>query len=99
MQVEAIIVEVLEGDNVDFGIQWISENGGLVQYNTGNQVPIGSLAAAAYQARPREVTSVTTVNDNGQTVTTTNPEERGNLETSSELAWQRKRNDVWNNPK
>jgi general secretion pathway protein D len=85
VQVEAIIVEVLEGDNVDFGIQWISENGGLVQYNTGNQVPIGSLAAAAYQARPREGTSVTTVNDNGQTVTTTNPEERGNLELLANL--------------
>ncbi|HAD48363.1 MAG TPA: type II secretion system protein GspD, partial [Idiomarina sp.] len=33
VQVEAIIVEILEGDNVDFGIQWLSEDGGLVQYN------------------------------------------------------------------
>ena len=45
VQVEAIIVEILEGDNVDFGIQWLSEDGGLVQYNTGNQVPIGAIAA------------------------------------------------------
>ncbi|WP_404401635.1 type II secretion system secretin GspD [Idiomarina seosinensis] len=85
VQVEAIIVEVLEGDNVDFGIQWISEDGGLVQYNTGNQVPIGSLAAGAYQARPREGTSVTRINDDGDPVTTTNPEERGNVELLANL--------------
>ncbi len=47
VQVEAIIVEIMEGDNVDFGVQWISEDGGMVQYNNGNQVPIGSLAAGA----------------------------------------------------
>lgn len=88
VQVEAIIVEVMEGDNVDFGIQWISEDGGLVQYNTGNQVPIGSVAAAAYQARPREGTSVTQINEQGDPVTTTNPEERGNVELLANLLGQ-----------
>ncbi|MFP3457775.1 secretin N-terminal domain-containing protein, partial [Psychrobacter sp. SIMBA_152] len=39
VQVEAIIVEIMEGDNVDFGVQWISEDGGMVQYKNGNQVP------------------------------------------------------------
>lgn len=79
VQVEAIIVEVMEGDNVDFGIQWISEDGGMVQYNNGNQVPIGSLAAGAYQAREREGTTTTRVTDGGVEVTTTEPDEPGDV--------------------
>lgn len=73
VQVEAIIVEIKEGDNVDFGVQWISEDGGMVQYNNGNQVPIGSLAAGAYQAREREGT------------TTTEPDEPGDASLLAEL--------------
>lgn len=74
VQVEAIIVEVMEGDNVDFGIQWISEDGGMVQYNNGNQVPIGSLAAGAYQAREREGSTVVT--EGGRTE---NPDQPGDV--------------------
>jgi len=78
VQVEAIIVEIMEGDNVDFGVQWISEDGGMVQYNNGNQVPIGSLAAGAYQARERE--GATTVVETGnETRTQTNPDEPGDV--------------------
>lgn len=79
VQVEAIIVEIMEGDNVDFGVQWISEDGGMVQYNNGNQVPIGSLAAGAYQAREREGTTTTRVTDGGVEVTTTEPDEPGDV--------------------
>ncbi|RUO75790.1 type II secretion system secretin GspD [Idiomarina seosinensis] len=75
VQVEAIIVEVMEGDNVNFGIQWISEDGGLVQYNNGNNVPIGGLAAAAYQARPREGSTV--ISENG--AETQNPDQPGDV--------------------
>lgn len=75
VQVEAIIVEIMEGDNVDFGIQWISEDGGLVQYNTGSQVPIGTLAAGAYQAQSEEGSTV--VSEGG--AVTENPDQRGDI--------------------
>ncbi len=81
VQVEAIIVEILEGDNVDFGIQWISEDGGLVQYNTGNQVPIGALAAGAYQAQPQEGTTV--ISEGG--AVTQNPDKPGDISLLAEL--------------
>ncbi|MCK7459394.1 type II secretion system secretin GspD [Idiomarina aminovorans] len=75
VQVEAIIVEVMEGDNVNFGVQWISEDGGMVQYNDGSQVPIGSLAAGAYQARDREGSTV--VSEGG--AVTQNPDQPGDI--------------------
>ncbi|MGO2075097.1 MAG: type II secretion system secretin GspD [Pseudoalteromonas sp.] len=49
--VEAIIVEVMEADGINFGLQWISEQGGMVQFNNGTTVPVGSLAVAAEQAQ------------------------------------------------
>ena len=81
VQVEAIIVEILEGDNVDFGIQWLSEDGGLVQYNTGNQVPIGAIAAGAYQAQGQEGTTV--ISEGG--AVTQNPDQRGDISLLAEL--------------
>ncbi|WP_404397224.1 type II secretion system secretin GspD [Idiomarina loihiensis] len=82
VQVEAIIVEIMEGDNVNFGVQWISEDGGMVQYNNGNQVPIGSLAAGAYQARDREGSTV--YREDG-TLLTENPDEPGDVSLLAEL--------------
>ncbi|MDV6315767.1 type II secretion system secretin GspD [Idiomarina sp. HP20-50] len=79
VQVEAIIVEIMEGDDIDFGVQWISEDGGMVQYSNGNQVPIGSLAAGAYQARERPGTTTTRITDGGVEVTTTEPDEPGDI--------------------
>jgi general secretion pathway protein D len=84
VHVEAIIVEVFEGDGVDFGLQWISEDGGMVQYNNGRQVPIGPLAAAAYQAREREGRTTQTVVD-GNIVTTTEPDEPGDVSLLAQL--------------
>ncbi|WP_105166945.1 type II secretion system secretin GspD [Pseudoalteromonas sp. T1lg23B] len=54
--VEAIVVEVFESDGINFGLQWISEQGGMLQFNNGSTVPIGSLAVAAEQARDKEIT-------------------------------------------
>lgn len=85
VQVEAIIVEIMEGDNVNFGVQWISEDGGMVQYNDGSQVPIGSLAAGAYQARERPGTTTTRITDGGVEVTTTEPDEPGDISLLAEL--------------
>ena len=49
--VEAIIVEVFEGDGVNLGVQWISKDGGIVQYTNGGP-GIASVAAGAYAAKP-----------------------------------------------
>jgi len=54
--VEAIIIEVMEGDGVNFGLQWISEEGGMLQFNNGTTVPVGALAVAAEQARDKTIT-------------------------------------------
>ncbi|MEH6482151.1 MULTISPECIES: type II secretion system secretin GspD [Pseudoalteromonas] len=54
--VEAIIIEVMEGDGVNLGLQWISEQGGMLQFNNGTTVPVGSLAVAAEQAQDVTVT-------------------------------------------
>lgn len=71
--VEAIIVEVLEGDGVDLGVQWFTEAGGFTQFNNG-PVPISGVAAAAKAAESTPGTLGSTVtNDNG--TTTVNPDQ------------------------
>ena len=78
VHVEAIIVEILEGDGVDFGLQWISEDGGMVQYNNGRQASIGQVAAGAYLAREQPGRETTTIVD-GNVVTTTEPDRPGDV--------------------
>ncbi|KKO44649.1 general secretion pathway protein GspD [Arsukibacterium ikkense] len=50
--VEAIIVEVFEGDGTDFGVQWLNKNGGGTNFTGGNTIPIIGAAGAALAARP-----------------------------------------------
>ncbi|ALT00055.1 type II secretion system secretin GspD [Lacimicrobium alkaliphilum] len=69
VQVEAIIVEVFEGDGTQLGVQWASESGGGQQFNNGT-VPIGALGVALRQAEDREVNR-TIISPNGQPVQTT----------------------------
>ena len=64
--VEAIIVEVLEGDGINFGLQWITEQGGMVQFNNGSMAPIGSVAAAAEVARDKTVTKNVIGSESGE---------------------------------
>jgi len=78
VHVEAIIVEIMEGDGVDFGLQWISEDGGMVQYNNGRQAPIGQVAAGAYLAREQPGTETTTIVDSN-VVTTREPDRPGDV--------------------
>ena len=54
VQVEAIIVEVFEGDGTTLGVQWVSEEGGGTQFNNG-VVPVGALGVALRQAEDRTV--------------------------------------------
>jgi general secretion pathway protein D len=67
--VEAIIVEVMEGDGINLGLQWITEEGGMLQFNNGTTVPVGALAVAAEQAQDTTVTKNIIGTESG-TVTT-----------------------------
>lgn len=70
--VEAIIVEVADNSGANLGVQWISAQGGLTQFNNG-VVPISQIAAGAAAARTVRGTTVTS--ENG--VTTVNPDQYG----------------------
>jgi len=67
--VEAIIVEVFEGDGTTLGVQWASENGGGQQFTNGT-VGIGQLGVALRQAEDREVNRTDTT-ANGEVVIST----------------------------
>ncbi|QIR13156.1 type II secretion system secretin GspD [Shewanella aestuarii] len=72
--VEAIIVEVSEGDDVGFGIQWASASGGGTQFNNLGPT-IGEIGAGVWQAQGEEGTKVCT--ENG--TCTENPDSRGDI--------------------
>ena len=65
--VEAIIVEIAEGDGINFGIQWLTESGGT-QYNNGTLVPLSSIGAGIIDAQDT-TTTTTTIDSNGKPVT------------------------------
>ncbi|KJF93166.1 type II secretion system secretin GspD [Photobacterium angustum] len=53
VHIEAMIVEVQEGDGMNFGVQWGSQEGGVIQFgNTG--APIGGLLSAQEAAKDKE---------------------------------------------
>ena len=68
VQVEAVIVEVFEGDGVQLGVQFVSEDGGGTQFTNG-VIPVGSLAVALEQAEDTTV-SRTIISANGDPVQT-----------------------------
>ncbi|MBP7663370.1 MAG: type II secretion system protein GspD, partial [Shewanella sp.] len=51
--VEAIIVEVAEGDNVGFGVQWAAKAGGGTQFNNLGPT-IGEIGAGVWAAQDKE---------------------------------------------
>ncbi|MFT6777383.1 MAG: general secretion pathway protein D [Paraglaciecola sp.] len=65
--VEAIIVEVFEGDGTTLGVQWANEKGGGTQFNNG-VVGIGSLAVGIDQAQDRIIVDSITTTDGGTPV-------------------------------
>ena len=73
VQVEAIIVEVFEGDGTTLGVQWASEAGGGTQFSNG-VVPVGSLAVALKQAEDDTDTEAY-VTDDGEVVTVNTTDE------------------------
>ncbi len=75
--VEAIIVEIAEGDGIGLGVQWVTRFGGTQFHNNG--VTIGEVGAGIYEARPEKASQTTTGSGDNQ-VTTNNPEKKGNIE-------------------
>ena len=71
--IEAIIVEVFEGDGINLGVQWYHEQGGVTQFNNG-VAPIGSVAAAAEAAQSTPGTKGSTVTSESGAVTV-NPDQ------------------------
>jgi len=71
--IEAIIVEVFEGDGINLGVQWYHEQGAVTQFNNG-VAPIGAVAAAAEAARPTAGTKGSTVTSENGAVTV-NPDQ------------------------
>ncbi|MGL4612826.1 MAG: type II secretion system secretin GspD [Shewanella sp.] len=74
--VEAIIVEVAEGDNVGFGVQWASTAGGGTQFNNLGPT-IGEIGAGIWQAQDKEGTYIT--NPNTGEVIGKNPDTKGDV--------------------
>ncbi|MFT6193295.1 MAG: general secretion pathway protein D [Cognaticolwellia sp.] len=68
--IEAIIVEIFEGDGVNLGVQWYSEQGGVTQFSNG-VAPISSVAAAGEAARstPGELVPEVRAADTGELIT------------------------------
>ena len=83
VQVEAIIVEVFEGDGVTLGVQLGSKKYGVQQFTNG-VVGIGSLAVGANQAKDKTIVDTITTTSNGDTVVV--PTEKTQLGDYSTLA-------------
>ncbi len=77
--VEAIIVEVAEGDNVGFGIQMASALGGGTQFNNIGPT-IGEIGAGVWDAQPTKATQTCTIGTTNP-VCTDNPEVLGDITT------------------
>ena len=86
--VEAIIVEVFESDGLDFGMQWLSEDFGLMQHNNGNLVPLGQIGIAAEAARTQPGTVTERIGNDGNLVTTREPDRRGDFSLAAQLLSQ-----------
>ncbi|GAA0791245.1 MULTISPECIES: type II secretion system secretin GspD [Pseudomonadati] len=75
--VEAIIVEVAEGDDVGFGIQWATEAGGATQFNNLGPT-IGEIGAGVWNARDQKASqSCSGAGDNKEC--TDNPDTPGDI--------------------
>ncbi|MGK0411445.1 MAG: general secretion pathway protein D [Shewanella psychromarinicola] len=83
VQVEAIIVEVFEGDGATLGVQWANERGGGTQFTNG-VVGIGQLGVAAELASEQTIRDNVTTTSNGDPVVV--PTERTQLGDFTSLA-------------
>ncbi|MCG9738903.1 type II secretion system secretin GspD [Shewanella insulae] len=75
--VEAIIVEVAEGDDVGFGVQWATEAGGGTQFNNLGPT-IGEIGAGIWAAQDEKATQTCTGSGDNLTCTD-NPDKKGDI--------------------
>lgn len=75
--VEAIIVEVAEGDDVGFGIQWATSAGGGTQFNNLGPT-IGEIGAGVWLARDQKASQTCSGSGDSQTCTD-NPDTPGDI--------------------
>jgi len=75
--VEAIIVEVGEGDDVGFGVQWATKAGGGTQFNNLGPT-IGEVGAGIWQAQPEKASQTCTGSGINKTCTD-NPDTQGDI--------------------
>ena len=68
VNVEAIIVEMSEGDGINLGVQLGHASGGIIQFNDGTGVPISSVAAGVEAAQSTTTPGTTVTTENGTTV-------------------------------
>ncbi|WP_413466715.1 type II secretion system secretin GspD [Photobacterium sp.] len=77
--IEAMIVEIAEGDGVNLGVQWGSLDSGVVQFSNSG-IPISQYAVGLKQAE--DVPGSTTITGAGDNqVTTTTPDQQGDYGT------------------
>ena len=84
--IEAIIVEVFEGDGVNLGVQWFHESGAMTQFTNG-VTPISAVAAAGEAARSTPGTKGSTVtSENGAiTVNPDQPDTKGDYSLAAQV--------------
>ena len=71
--VEAIIAEVAEGDGVNFSMQLASNQGSMLQYNNGTNVPIGEIVYGLKEAEGEKGSTI--IDDQGREIQ--NPDKPG----------------------
>lgn len=86
--VEAIIVEVFEGDGINFGVQWLHEDFGFMQHSHGNLAPLGQIAIAAEAARGEPGTVTERINADGSTTIQREPDRRGDYSLLAQVLGQ-----------
>ncbi len=84
--IEAIIVEVFEGDGVNLGVQWYHESGAMSQFTNG-VAPISSIAAAADAAKstPGAKGSTVTSPNGAVTVNPDQPDVKGDYSLAAQV--------------
>ncbi|QSX30240.1 type II secretion system secretin GspD [Shewanella cyperi] len=73
--VEAIIVEVAEGDDVGLGVQWAHLAGGGTQFNNLGTT-IGEVGAGIWAAKVEDGSTITTIDNKGDPVVSTTPKKK-----------------------
>lgn len=78
VHVEAMIVEVSDGDGISLGVQWATQAGGT-QFNDGLTVPITEIGSGVWQAQPTDGTETCVADTNGGSTCTSTPDQLGNI--------------------